>query len=330
MHHPLPTRRLAVHALFALAGISLLPAAHAAAYPERPITLVVPYAPGGSTDGLARGLAQRMGQALGQPVVIENKPGANTMIAASHVARAPADGYTVLMGSIASMVLNPMLYQTLSYDPDKELDTIAIIAEVPLVLVVNPTVPANTLAELVAHDKAQPGKLNFASVGKGNPIHLAAEMLKLRTGMSAQHVPYNGSAPALTGLMGNDVQFMMDVISTSLPLVQGGKLKALAVASAERLPALPDVPTVAESGYDGYQAATWFGLVTPKGTPPEAIARLQEGVNQALADASFRDTYNAQGMVVQNPRDDAAIAAYVDADKQRWGGIIKDNGIRLD
>jgi len=316
-----------------LAGVALTLAAaapQAATFPDRPVTLVVPYAPGGSTDNLARSLAQHMGQAMGQPVVVENKPGGNTMIGASHVARAPADGYTLFMGSIASMVLNPMLYRQLSYDPDAQLRTVAILAEVPLVLVVNPSLPVNSVAELVAYDKANPGKLNFASVGKGNPIHLAAEMLKTRAQMTAQHVPYNGSAPALTGLMGNDVQFMMDVVSTSLPLIQGGKLKALAVASAERLPALPDVPTLAESGYPGYQAATWFGLVVPAGTPPDVSARLRDAAHEALANRAFQDTFNAQGLFVQKPMGAERIPAYVEADKARWGAIIRDNGIRLD
>ncbi len=298
-------------------------------FPQKPLTLVVPYAPGGSADQLARAVAQSMTATLGQTVVVENKPGANTQIAASSVARSPADGYTMLMASSASLVLNPLLYQSISYRV-QDLAPIAIVAEIPLVAVVNPQVPANTLAELVAYDKANPDKLNFASVGKGNPIHLASELLKMRTGMTMMHVPYNGSAPALTALMANDVQLMMDVVSTSLPLIKAGKVKALAVGSAERLPPLPDVPTVAESGYPGYQAATWFGLAVPVGVPDDVRAKLQAAADQAMSAQSLRDTFNGLGLIVQSPRSAEAVTSYVADDTARWKDVIEKNGIKLD
>lgn len=305
-------------------------AAHAEAnFPSKPLTMVVPYTPGGSADQLARAAAQLMSQELGQSIVIENRPGANTQIAASSVARAAADGYTMLVASSASMVLNPMLYSSLTYDV-KQLETLAIIAQIPLVAVVNPNVPVRTLAELVAHDKAHPNQLNYASVGQGNPIHLAMEMLKMRSGMTAEHIPYNGSSPALTALMANDVQVMMDVVSTSLPLIKGDKLIPLAVSSSERLSALPDIPTVAESGYPGYQATTWFGLALPVGVPEDVKKTLLTAASNAMSADSLRDTFNGLGLIVQEPRTAEAVAEYLEADKARWQEIIEKNNITLD
>jgi len=325
----LPARPWCALALTLGLGIMAGTACASPDFPQRPLTLVVPYAPGGSADQLGRAVAPLMSASLGQTVVVDNKPGANTQIAASTVARAAPDGYTLLMASSASMVLNPLLYKSISYNVD-DLATLAVVAEIPLVAVVNPSVPVSTLAELVAHDKANPGKLNYASVGKGNPIHLAAEMLKLRTGMTAVHVPYNGSAPALSGLMANDVQLMMDVVSTSLPLIRAGKLRALAVSSAERLPPLPHVPTVAESGYPGYQAATWFGLALPTGVPADIRATLQAAADKAMSSESLRDTFNNLGLIVQTPRSPEALATYVADDRERWKTTIDKNDITLD
>ncbi|GAA5235302.1 tripartite tricarboxylate transporter substrate binding protein [Verticiella sediminum] len=323
MHH---TLRAALGG--ALTCLALASMAHAA-FPERPITLIVPYAPGGSADQLARATAQGMSERLGQPVVVENKPGANTQIAATQLTRAAPDGYTLLMASSASAVLNPLLYRSLSYDP-AQIQTFAVIAEIPMVAVVNPSVPASDVPGLVAYDKANPGKLNYASVGRGNPVHLAAEMLKGRADMQAMHVPYNGSAPALTALMAGDVQFMMDVVSTSLPLIRAGKLKALAVTSAERLAPLPDTPTIAESGYPGYQATTWFGLAAPAGTPPAALDVLREAADAAMQNATFRETFNGLGLIVQQPRSRGEIRTYLDQDQARWREVIATNQIVLD
>lgn len=212
-----------IHAFGRCAAALLLCAAGTstalAAFPDHPVKLVVPYTPGGSADQLARVLAERLSQELGQPVVVENKPGANTMIAATQVARAQPDGYTVFLASNASMVLNPMLYQKISYDAARDFRVLSVVAELPLVVVANNDVPAATLAQFVDYARARPGKLNYASVGIGNPLQLATELLKSRTGIDAAHIPYNGSAPALSSLMSNDTQLMVDVISTSLPLV---------------------------------------------------------------------------------------------------------------
>ncbi|QKH37771.1 tripartite tricarboxylate transporter substrate binding protein [Achromobacter pestifer] len=319
-------RRIAAAAIFALAG----PSAALAAYPEKPIKLVVPYTPGGAADQLSRVLAEGLARDLGQPVLVENKPGANTMVAATYVARAAPDGYTVFLSSNASMVLNPMLYQRIAYDAARDFQPLTIVAELPLVLVASNAVPATNLAEFVAYAKARPGKLNYASVGIGSPLQLAIELLKSRTGMDLTHVPYNGSAPALTSLMGNDTQLMADVVSTSLPLVREHKLKALAVTTSERLAVLPDVPTVAESGFPGFRAATWFGLAVPRAVPQADAQRLQAAIDKVLRDPALRGRFEPLGLVIQAPRSQAQVDAYLQEDRQRWGEVIEANKIKMD
>lgn len=301
-----------------------------AAFPDRPVKLVVPYTPGGAADQLSRVLAERLSRELGQPVVVENKPGANTMIAATQVARAQPDGYTLFLASNASMVLNPMLYQKIAYDAARDFRVLSVVAELPLVVVANNAVPATTLAQFVSYAKTRPGKLNYASVGIGNPLQLATELLKSRTGVDIAHIPYNGSAPALSSLMANDTQLMVDVISTSLPLVKENKIKALAVTTAERLPVLPDVPTVAESGFPGFRAATWFGIAVPQATPAAEGRALQEAVARVMAQPDFRERFQTLGLVIQAPRDQAETDRYVAEDRERWGAVIQANHIKLD
>lgn len=304
-------------------------AAHAA-YPDRPIKLVVPYTPGGSTDQFGRALADGMSRELRQPVVVENRPGAATMIGTSSVARAPADGYTVAFATNGSMVLNPLLYKKITYDPPRDFRIFSIGAEVPLVVVTNTQVPAGNLKEFAAYARSAGSKLNYSSVGLGNALQLATEMLKTEMGIQVTHVPYNGSAPALSALLANDVQLMVDVVSTSLPHIKAGKLKPLAVTSRSRLDVLPNVPTVAESGYPGFQAATWFGLAVPAQTPPEAVAKLQAAASRVLKDPQFRATFTGLGLVVQQPRTQAEIDRYIEADREHWGKVIRANNITLD
>ena len=244
--------RIATSLCAALLGVAFAAPA-LAAYPDRPIKLVVPYTPGGSTDQFGRAMAEGMSRELKQAVVVENRPGANTMVGTQGVARAQPDGYTILMGSSASMVLNPMLYKKTGYDP-KDFKVILIGIEVPLVVVTNNQVPASNIKDFAAYAKAAGGKLNYSSVGLGNPLQLATEMLKSELGIEMTHVPYNGSAPALGSLLANDTQLMVDVVSTSLPHIKAGKLKALAVTGRSRLEVLPNVPTVAESGYPNFHA----------------------------------------------------------------------------
>ncbi|MEN7530977.1 tripartite tricarboxylate transporter substrate binding protein [Cupriavidus sp. DL-D2] len=321
-------RRTALIAAATL-GLATFASSAFAAYPDRPIKLVVPYTPGGSTDQFGRAMAEGMARELKQPVVVENRPGANTMVGTQSVARAQADGYTILMGSSASMVLNPMLYKKTGYDP-KDFKVILVGIEVPLVVVTNNQVPANTIKDFAAYAKAAGGKLNYSSVGLGNPLQLASEMLKSELGMEMTHVPYNGSAPALSALLANDTQMMVDVVSTSLPHIKAGKLKALAVTARSRLEVLPNVPTMAESGYPNFHAATWFGLSVPAQTPPEAIAKLQAAASRVLTETAFRNTFNALGLIVQQPRSQAEIDRYVSADRESWGKVIRANNISLD
>lgn len=319
-------RRLGVALTFCVPAIT----AHAAAFPEKQIKLVVPYAPGGAADQLGRALAERMRMNLGQVVVVENKPGANTIVAATQVARAAPDGYTLLLASNASMVLNPQLYARIAYDGKKDYRVVALAAELPLVVVTNKEVPATTLDQFVAYARQNPGKLNYASVGIGNPLQLATELLKSRTGIDVAHIPFNGSAPALTSLMSNDTQLMIDVISTSLPLIKDGKLQALAVTTSERINVLPNVPTVAESGFPGFRAATWFGIAVPRSTPDAVVDRLRAAVDSALSEPAFREQFEALGLVIQAPRTPAQIDTYVEEDRARWSKVIEDNHIKLE
>lgn len=301
-----------------------------AAYPDRPIKLIVPYPPGGAGDQMGRAIGDRLGKALGQPVVVENKPGASTRIAATHVAKSKPDGYTLLLGSNSSMVLNPMLYKnTIQYQAE-DFDIVGIVTEMPILAVMNPEVPANTIAELSAFTQANPDKLNFASIGIGNPLHLANELLNERANIEMTHVPYNGSAPALASVMANDTQLMVDGIISSLPLIKDNRLKPLAVMSSERLDVLPDVPTVAESGFPGFRAATWFGVSTPKGTPSEVQAQLNSALNDIMQDSEFADPLTKLGMVIQKPRSLEDLAQYVDQDRTTWSKVIEDNQFVLD
>lgn len=321
-------RRTAILAAAAL-GLATTLSSASAAWPDRPIKLVVPYAPGGSTDQFGRGIAEGVSRELKQPVLVENRPGANTMIGTQSVARAQPDGYTVLLVTSASMVLNPMLYKKPGYEP-QEFKIITVGVEAPLVVVVNNQVPSNNIKEFAAYAKAANGKLNYSSVGLGNSLQLATEMLKTELGIEMTHVPYNGSAPALSALLGNNVQLMVDVVSTSLPHIKAGKLKALAVTGSSRLDVLPNVPTVAESGYSNFRAATWFGLAVPAHTPPDAVAKLQAAASHVLTETQFRNTFNALGFVVQPPRTQAEIDRYVTADRDNWGKVIRANHITLD
>jgi tripartite-type tricarboxylate transporter receptor subunit TctC len=315
------------------AGLATLPAVRAAAqgrYPDRPLRLVVPYAPAGITDVLGRSVAERLARELGQAVVVENRPGANTIIGSQAVAQAAPDGLTLLVGSGASLVLNPLLYRRLPYDPDRDLLLLAVAVVTPLVMVVNPAVPAATVQEFVAHARRQAGGLNYASVGLGNPIQLAAEMFRMAAGIEMTHIAYPGSAPALLAVTGGDVQVMFDPVASSLPLIRDGRLKALAVTTPERIPVLPDVPTIAESGFPGYQATTWFGIAAPKQIPAAIADRLRGALSAVQEDPAFRARFEGLGLVVPPPRDAAALAAFQAEERERWSRVIRAGNIVLD
>jgi tripartite-type tricarboxylate transporter receptor subunit TctC len=311
-------------------GILFSGVAAATTYPDKPIRLLVPYPPGGITDVLTRSLAELMRKDLGQPVVVENKPGANTAVAAQALAMAPADGYTVMMAAAATVVMNPLLYPKLGYDPTRDFAPVARIAETPLVLVVRTDSPLRTLADLIAAAKAKPADASFASTGMGSTLHLAGELLQLETGTQMLHVPYKGSAPALNGVMGGETQFMIDSVGSSIPLIKGGKLRALAVTSAKRLPALPDVPTVAESGTPGFDVSTWFGLLVPKQTPTAIVNRLNAAVAVAVRDPAFRAQFEAVGLVVPAPIDPTTFNKFIQAETAKWAPLIKAKNITLE
>src|SRR4030095_4088305 len=236
-------------------------------YPTKPIRLVVPFPPGGATDILARAVAQKLTETWGQSVVVDNRPGAGGNIGTELVAKAAPDGYTLEMGTVGTHAINASLYAKIPFDHVKDIAAVILVAGVPNVLVVNPSVPVNSVQELIAYTKANPGKLNFASSGAGTSIHLSGELFKVMAGVKMTHVPYKGSAPALQDLLGGQVQLMFDNLPPSLPQIKAGKLRALAVTSLARAPALPDVPTLSESGLPGFDASSWFGILAPAGTP---------------------------------------------------------------
>src|SRR5215813_7070246 len=275
--------------LFGLAeAVLAAPQAHAIDYPTRPIKLVVPYAAGGPTDVLGRIVGEYLGRDLKQPVVVENKAGAQGAIGAETVARADPDGYTLLFTAASLFVLNPVLYKKLSYDPVKDFRMLALITDLPVVMEVHPAIPAKTVAEFVAYAKQNPGKLNFGSAGTGGTIHLAGEMFKQMTGVEMVHVAYKGAGPALTDLLSGNIQLMFDTLGTALPPVKAGLLRPLAVSSAQRIPDLPDVPTMAEAGYPQYAVSVWYGVAAQSKLPDEIAQKLKASLDRALSDDTFR------------------------------------------
>lgn len=316
-------------AAVAVACAMAAPIVAAADFPARPITLIVPFTPGGATDVMGRALADEMSKHLGQPVVVENKPGANTIVGAEQLARSDADGYTLMVAAGSTMVLNPMLYDKLSYDPQKDMEIISLVGEIPLIALVPMSSPAKTLAEFIDYAKEQKGKLNFASVGTGSTLHLAGELFKQEAGVDITHVPYKGSAPAITDLIGGQVDLMFDAYATAFPQIEGGRLRALAVASEKRLPTLPDVPTLAET-YPGYLTTVWYGVIAPDGVPGEVKTAIKSAIDKTLDTPDFRQRVEKSGFVVSTPHDAEHIKTYLDNERARWSGLIKAQNIRLD
>ncbi|WP_162243851.1 tripartite tricarboxylate transporter substrate binding protein [Pseudorhodoferax sp. Leaf274] len=312
-----------------LAFAAGLAPAGAAAQSDRPYKLLVPYAPGGVTDQLARLVAGSMATQLGQPVVVDNKPGANTIIAVDALMREPADGHTLLMGAGSTMVLNPLLIKKLSYQPRRDLRMLSVVVDTPMVMVVPAALPPNNVAEFRRYVQANPDKVNYASVGVGGSLHLAGELFAQKAGVAMTHVAYKGSVPAVTDLIGGQVQLMFDAPATSLPQVKAGKLKALAVTTRERMPLLPDVPTVGET-LPGFDAALWFGVIVREGTPPAVAARLKAAVDQALLDPALRQAMEAQGNIVRKPQPQEEINAFLAREEAQWAALIKAGNISLD
>jgi tripartite-type tricarboxylate transporter receptor subunit TctC len=322
-------RRWACAALAAL-GLALASAgAHAQAYPARPIRLVVPFPPGGSTDILARALGQKLTELWGQQVIVDNRPGAGGSIGAEAVAKAQADGYTLLMAHIGTLAVNPALYPKLGYDPAKDFAPVSMVAIVPNVLVVHPSVPAKTVTELVDYARKNPGKLNYSSGGNGSAAHLAMEYFKLQTKTDIVHVPYKGTVPAVTDLIAGQVSLTMTGAPAVMPHVQAGKLRALGVSSTARLDAFPQVPTIAESGVPGFDATQWYGVVAPAGTPADIVRKLGEAIVAIMGSKDMRDRLNNEGAIA-SATTPAQFATFIDAERARWGAVVKAAGMRPD
>jgi len=297
------------------------------AWPAKPVHMILPFPPGGVTDLLARALGEKLGARLGQPVVVENKAGAGTILASDYVARAPADGYTVLFAA-SSLGTAPLLYDKVSYDAIKSFAPVSLVASVVHVLEVNPALPVKSVKELIAYAKAHPDKLNYASTGAGTSTHLEGELFKSMAGVEMRHIPYKGSGPALTDLVGGQVTVMIDALGSSGPFIRDGKLRALAVTTARRSAAVPELPTVAESGLPGYEAMPWLGLVAPAGTPKAVVDRLHREVVKVLADPDLRERLKGWGLdPIGNSPDE--FAAFIAEDVKKWERVIREAQIKL-
>ena len=327
--------------LLAGASASLLPVAWMptplfaqAGWPTKPVRIVVPFAPAGTTDILARALGPELSKAFGQPFIIDNKPGAGGNLGADAVAKSPPDGYTLLMGTVGTHAINAALYPKMPFDPVRDFVPIVLVAGVPNVLVMNPAKAEaekiNNVADLIRYAKANPGKLNMASSGNGTSIHLSGELFKAMTGTYMLHFPYRGSGPALLDLIGGTMDRMFDNLPSALPQIKAGKLKALAVTSAQRSAALPDVPTIAEAGpVKGFEASSWFGLFAPAGTPADIVNRIQQETARALQSPLVRERLLAQGAIPggQSP---AEFASFIAAETKKWAQVVKVSGAKVD
>jgi tripartite-type tricarboxylate transporter receptor subunit TctC len=324
----MPMKRL-VPLVLALACAVVAPQVIAQAWPTKPVKWVVPFAPGGTTDILARTIGEKLAVALGQPVIVENKPGAGGGLGADFVAKSAPDGYTVLGGTISTNAINATLYKELPYDPVKDFVPITLIARVPNMLVVNNDVPAKTVAELIALMKKNPGKYTFASSGNGTSQHLSGELFKGMAGVDMQHIPYKGSPPALQDVMGGSVTMTFDNITTAWPLAKGGKLRALGVTTARRSPAAPEVPTIAEAGVTGYEIGSWQGVFAPAGTPPAIVKRLNAEIVKIINLPEVQEKLLVLGAEpVGNSSEEFTV--FVKAEVVKWGDVVKKSGARVD
>jgi len=323
-----PLAPIALAAMLALAAFVPQPA-EAQTYPSKPVRLVVPYAPAGATDIIARAAAIELSKTLGQPVTVDNRPGAGGNVGAEFVAKSAPDGYTMLMSASSLHGITPFLYSKLNYDPNKDLVPVIVFASFANVLVLNPDVKANTVPELIALAKAQPGRMTCASSGSGSTIHMSCEMFKHMLGLDITHVPYKGSGPAITDLMGGQVNMMFDNIPSAISHVRGGKLRALATTGAKRAAALPDLPTMIEAGVPGYVADAWFGLVMPAGTPKEIIARMNDDGQKAAKAPDFVKRMTDLGYEIVGGTPEQ-MAAMIQDEIKRWGPIVKASGAKVD
>ncbi len=333
---PNAKRRQALNGLSALA-ISLgltgmlmtAPDAMAQSFPNKPIRLVCPFPPGGAVDIASRAIAQELSKNLGQPVTVDNKPGAGGNIGGAEVSRANPDGYTIFMTTSGIQAINPALYAKMPFDPNKDLTPVTALVSLNNVLVLHPSVKANSVPEVIAMAKSQPGAMNYASSGSGTSIHMSGEMFKSLTNVNITHIPYKGSAPAVTDLLGGQVMMMFDNIPSAIPHIKSGKLKALATTGAKRDPLLPDLPTMAEAGVAGYESGVWFGLSVPANTPREVIMKLNAEANKGTKSPEFVKRMTDLGYIIMGTSPET-MAEMNKAEVQRWGPIVKASGAKAD
>jgi tripartite-type tricarboxylate transporter receptor subunit TctC len=328
-------RRLAL-ASIALAAISFVagPASAQGVWPNKPVRIVVPFAPGGTTDILARAVAPELARAFGQPFVVDNRAGAGGNVGADLVAKSPADGYTLLMGTVGTHGINKSIYARMPFDPQKDFAPVTLVAGVPNVMVMNTEKAAklgiNNVADFVKYARANPGKLSMASSGNGTSIHLAGELFKSQNGIFMTHIPYRGSGPALLDMIGGNVDVMFDNLPSAMPQIKGGKLKAFAVTSAERSAAMPELPTVEEAGkLKGFEASSWFGLLAPAGTPPDIVNRIQQEVAKALATPAIKEKMLAQG-AIPSGNTPQQFTQLIDSEITKWAQVVKASGAKVD
>ena len=324
-----PTRRPVLSSLLALAATLASGGAFAQAWPAKPIRIVVPFPPGGGTDIIARETSQRVAKATGWTFVIDNKPGAGGNLGVDAAAKSPADGYTIVLGQTSNLAINPSLYAKLPYDPQKDLAPIVLVANAPLVLVTGMGTPYKTLADAANAAKARPGQVNFASPGNGTVAHLTSELFQKAAGVKTQHVPYKGAAQAMTDVISGTVDLYMSSVPTLLGHIKQGKVRALAVTSAARVDDLPQVPTINESGYKGFDAVTWFGLLAPAGTPREVIAKLNAEFNKALKQPELAKRLADEGADPAGGTPEQ-FAALIRDEIPRWGKVVKESGAKID
>jgi tripartite-type tricarboxylate transporter receptor subunit TctC len=317
-------------ALALTAAIALFaPAANAQPFPSKPVRMVVPFPPGGSLDNVGRLIAQKLSDLWGQSVVVENKPGAGGNIGADFVAKSPPDGYTVVMGALSTHAVNPNLYPTMPYDARRDFAPVSLVAITPNVLIVNSALPVQSVRDLVAYAKANPGKVNFGSGSNGSGGHLAGELFRIESGTDVQHIPFKGGAPALQALLAGDTQFMFDNLANAMAQVKGGKVRAIAVTTAQRSKLAPELPTMAEQGMPGFDISTWFGLMLPAGTPKDVVAKWNADVVKVLNMPDVREKMLAQG-AEPSPMSSEQFAAFIDAELAKYARIVKLSGAKVD
>ncbi len=321
-------RRLVAILLAAAAPLAALASAPPA-YPDKPLRLIVPFPPGGGADTLARLIMARVAPALGQPIVVENRPGAGGNVGAESVARAEPDGYTLLYGTNGTHAINPHLYRELRFDPVKDLAPVSRMTEIAAVLVVHPKLPVQSVPELIQYARAHPGKINFASAGNGTTSHLAGEMFKAAAGIDVVHIPYRGGAAAIADLVSGQVQMMIEVMPNALPLARDGRVRALAVTTAQRSASAPDLPTLAETGMRGFEASAWDGIFVPAATPPAIVARLNAAIRAALEEPELVAALRARG-ATPVPSTPEAFARHIAASSELWGRAVRTSGAKID